>query len=84
MTGEILLGGAPATPADARAAVAAVLQRPILRRGTVAANAASGLRFRGLPGARPLPGPRRGSKRSASHSSPTGTCGRCPAEKRNG
>jgi ABC-type sulfate/molybdate transport systems ATPase subunit len=31
-----------------RAAVAAVLQRPILRRGTVADNATSGLRFRGV------------------------------------
>lgn len=48
VTGEVLLGGVPATPAGARAAVSAVLQRPILRRGTVAANAASGLRFRGL------------------------------------
>ncbi len=48
VTGEILLDGAPVTPAVARDAVAAVLQRPILRRGTVATNAASGLRFRGL------------------------------------
>jgi ABC-type sulfate/molybdate transport systems ATPase subunit len=48
VTGEILLDGAPVTPTVARAAVAAVLQRPILRRGTVATNAASGLRFRGL------------------------------------
>ncbi len=47
VSGEVLLDGAPATPAGARTATAAVLQRPILRRGTVAANVASGLRFRG-------------------------------------
>lgn len=47
-TGEILLDGRPASTPAVRAAVAAVLQRPILRRGTVAANAASGLRLRGV------------------------------------
>ncbi|MFC5948027.1 ABC transporter ATP-binding protein [Pseudonocardia lutea] len=47
-TGEVLLDGRPVTRPQMRAAVAAVLQRPILRRGTVAANAASGLRFRGV------------------------------------
>jgi len=49
ITGEVLLDGYPATRAHLRIAAAAVLQRPILRRGTVAANVASGLRFRGAP-----------------------------------
>jgi tungstate transport system ATP-binding protein len=48
ITGEIRLGGHRATKPLMRAAVAAVLQRPILRRGTVATNAASGLRFHGV------------------------------------
>ncbi|MGE3285518.1 MAG: ABC transporter ATP-binding protein [Pseudonocardia sp.] len=48
VTGHVLLDGRPATRATARTAIAAVLQRPILRRGTVAANAASGLRLRGV------------------------------------
>ncbi len=48
VTGEVLLDGRPATPSLMRGAVAAVLQRPILRRGTVAANVVSGLRFRGM------------------------------------
>jgi tungstate transport system ATP-binding protein len=48
-TGTVLLDGRPVTRPQMRAAAAAVLQRPILRRGTVIANAASGLRFRGLP-----------------------------------
>jgi ABC-type sulfate/molybdate transport systems ATPase subunit len=47
-TGDVLLDGRPAGPRELRPAVAAVLQRPILRRGTVAANAASGLRMRGV------------------------------------
>jgi ABC-type sulfate/molybdate transport systems ATPase subunit len=47
ITGEIRLDGRPVTRSQMRGAVAAVLQRPILRRGTVAANVASGLRFRG-------------------------------------
>jgi len=47
ITGDVLLDGHPATRAHLRIAAAAVLQRPILRRGTVAANVASGLRFRG-------------------------------------
>lgn len=47
-TGQVLLDGRPAERREVRAAVAAVLQRPILRRGTVAANAASGLRLRGV------------------------------------
>ncbi|WP_214367315.1 ABC transporter ATP-binding protein [Pseudonocardia sp. H11422] len=48
VTGQVLLDGEPAIPAVMRRAVAAVLQRPILRRGTVAANVASGLRLRGV------------------------------------
>lgn len=48
-TGQVLLDGHPAGTPALRAAVAAVLQRPILRRGTVAANAAAGLRLRGVP-----------------------------------
>jgi ABC-type sulfate/molybdate transport systems ATPase subunit len=47
-TGEVLLDGRPAGSQELRTAVAAVLQRPILRRGTVAANAAAGLRLRGV------------------------------------
>jgi ABC-type sulfate/molybdate transport systems ATPase subunit len=49
ITGDVLLDGHPATRAHLRIAAAAVLQRPILRRGTVAANVAGGLRFRGAP-----------------------------------
>jgi ABC-type sulfate/molybdate transport systems ATPase subunit len=48
VTGEVLLDGHPAEPRELRRAVAAVLQRPILRRGTVRANAAAGLRLRGV------------------------------------
>jgi ABC-type sulfate/molybdate transport systems ATPase subunit len=48
VSGEVLLDGSPAGPREMRPAVAAVLQRPILRRGTVAANAAAGLRLRGV------------------------------------
>lgn len=47
VSGTVLLDGVPATRTAVRAAVAAVLQRPVLRRGTAAANAASGLRMRG-------------------------------------
>jgi tungstate transport system ATP-binding protein len=47
ISGDVLLDGHPATRAQLRIAAAAVLQRPILRRGTVAANVAGGLRFRG-------------------------------------
>jgi ABC-type sulfate/molybdate transport systems ATPase subunit len=46
--GQVLLDGVPATPAAMRAASAAVLQRPILRRGSVAGNVAAGLRLRGV------------------------------------
>lgn len=46
--GTILLDRHEASKSEMRVAVAAVLQRPILRRGTVAANAASALRMRGV------------------------------------
>ncbi|GAA5116165.1 ABC transporter ATP-binding protein [Pseudonocardia adelaidensis] len=46
-TGEVLLDGRRAGSRELRCAVAAVLQRPILRHGSVAANAAAGLRLRG-------------------------------------
>ena len=46
--GAVLLDGAPAARADVRAATAAVLQRPLLRRASVRANVESGLRFRGV------------------------------------
>ena len=48
VSGQILLDGRPATRSLMRHAIGAVLQRPILRRGTVAANVISGLRFRGV------------------------------------
>lgn len=48
VSGRILLDGRPATRALMRQALAAVLQRPILRRGTVADNVISGLRFQGM------------------------------------
>jgi tungstate transport system ATP-binding protein len=48
-TGQILLDGVPARPADVRSAVAAVLQRPVLQRASVLDNAAAGLKLRGTP-----------------------------------
>ncbi len=48
--GTLLLDGAPATPAQARAMTAAVLQRPLLRRAhTVRSNVQTGLRFARVP-----------------------------------
>ncbi|HEV8649085.1 MAG TPA: ATP-binding cassette domain-containing protein [Actinomycetes bacterium] len=47
-TGQLLLDGQPAREDALRRATAAVLQRPLLRRGTVADNAGLGLRFRGV------------------------------------
>jgi ABC-type sulfate/molybdate transport systems ATPase subunit len=47
-SGDVLLDGRRAGSRDLRSAVAAVLQRPILRHGTVAANAATGLQLRGV------------------------------------
>ena len=45
---EVLLDGEPVAPAQLRAAVAAVLQRPVLQRASVLDNAAAGLRLRGM------------------------------------
>jgi ABC-type sulfate/molybdate transport systems ATPase subunit len=47
-SGAVLLDGRAATTAELRRAVAAVLQRPVLRRTTVLDNAAAGLRLRGV------------------------------------
>jgi ABC-type multidrug transport system ATPase subunit len=48
--GTLALDGAPAGAADVRRVTAAVLQRPLLRRGaTVQANVETGLRFAGVP-----------------------------------
>lgn len=47
-SGTVLLDGAAATTAELRAAIAAVLQRPVLQRTTVLDNAAAGLRLRGV------------------------------------
>ena len=53
--GEVLLDGEPVAPAQLRAAVAAVLQRPVLQRASVLDNAAAGLRLRGMRRARSPP-----------------------------
>ena len=50
--GEVLLDGEPVPPSQLRAAVAAVLQRPVLQRASVLDNAAAGLRMRGMRRAR--------------------------------
>jgi ABC-type sulfate/molybdate transport systems ATPase subunit len=50
--GEVLLDGEPVPPTQLRAAVAAVLQRPVLQRASVLDNAAAGLRLRGIRRAR--------------------------------
>jgi ABC-type sulfate/molybdate transport systems ATPase subunit len=50
--GEVLLDGEPVPPTQLRAAVAAVLQRPVLQRASVLDNAAAGLRLRGMRRAR--------------------------------
>ncbi len=47
-SGSVLLDGRDATTAELRRAIAAVLQRPVLRRTTVLDNAAAGLRLRGV------------------------------------
>jgi len=44
--GTIMLNGSPSTEGDRRRLSAAVLQRPLLRRGTVSSNIEAGLRFR--------------------------------------
>jgi ABC-type sulfate/molybdate transport systems ATPase subunit len=51
IAGQVLLDGAPASSRQVRTAVAGVLQRPVLQRGTVLDNAAAGLRLRGTPSA---------------------------------
>lgn len=53
-TGEVRFHGRAVTPADAlreRRRMASVFQQPLLARGSVAANVALGLRFRGAPAA---------------------------------
>ena len=50
--GEVLLDGEPVPPTQLRAAVAAVMQRPVLQRASVLDNAAAGLRLRGVRRAR--------------------------------
>jgi ABC-type nitrate/sulfonate/bicarbonate transport system ATPase subunit len=47
--GSVRLDGEPATPAQRRAVTAAVLQRPLLGRGSARRNAELGLRFAGVP-----------------------------------
>jgi ABC-type sulfate/molybdate transport systems ATPase subunit len=47
-SGSVLFDGRPATRARVRGAVTAVLQRPLLRRATVQANAETALRFHGI------------------------------------
>ena len=49
--GNVLLHGRDVTPAQVRAVSAAVLQRPLLRRGSVRVNVETGLRFKRVPAA---------------------------------
>ena len=49
---EVRVDGEPVPPTQMRAAVAAVLQRPVLQRASVLDNAAAGLRLRGMCRAR--------------------------------
>ena len=46
--GTIMLNGSPSTGAERRRLISAVLQRPLLRRGTVSSNVEAGMRFRGV------------------------------------
>ena len=46
--GTITLNGKPSTGGERRKLISAVLQRPLLRRGTVSSNVESGMRFRGV------------------------------------
>src|SRR5688500_11501901 len=48
-SGDVILDGRPATPAERRAVSAAVLQRPLLGRGSALRNAELGLRFARVP-----------------------------------
>jgi ABC-type sulfate/molybdate transport systems ATPase subunit len=43
-----LVNGEPSTADERRRLISAVLQRPLLRRGTVSSNVESGMRFRGV------------------------------------
>jgi ABC-type nitrate/sulfonate/bicarbonate transport system ATPase subunit len=54
--GEVLLDGRPAGRGGLRAATSAVLQRPLLRRGSVRHNVETGMRFHGV--GRDATGPR--------------------------
>ena len=47
-SGELRLDGRPAARAQLRAATSAVLQRPLLRRGSVRHNVETGMRFHGV------------------------------------
>jgi ABC-type sulfate/molybdate transport systems ATPase subunit len=47
--GHVLLHGRPSTPPQVRDVSAAVLQRPLLRRGSARANVETGLRFKHVP-----------------------------------
>ncbi len=48
-SGDLLLDGHPAAESAIRSSTAAVLQRPLLRRGSVRMNVMTGLRVRGHP-----------------------------------
>lgn len=48
--GTIMLNGSPSAKDDRRRLSAAVLQRPLLRRGTVSSNVEAGMRFRRIEG----------------------------------
>ena len=48
-SGDVMLDGRPAAPAERRAVSAAVLQRPLLGRGSARRNAELGLRFARVP-----------------------------------
>jgi len=48
-SGDVVLDGRPATPGERRAVSAAVLQRPLLGRGSARRNAELGLRFARVP-----------------------------------
>jgi tungstate transport system ATP-binding protein len=80
--GELLLDRRPANAGQLRAASAAVLQRPLLRRTSVRANVATGLRFARVPRDE-----RRGRQSGwsgwGSPRSPDGPRTRCPAGRRS-
>ena len=49
-SGRVLLDGRPAARSQLRAVTSAVLQRPLLQRGTVRQNVGTGMRFHGVAG----------------------------------